>query len=84
MKTFTAYVEWDPESQLYVGMVPGVPGVHTQGATWDELHYNLKEVLELCLAKEANEDSSQVLLPSLISTGVPRNLGSEKEKRFHD
>jgi predicted RNase H-like HicB family nuclease len=33
MKTFTAYVEWDPESQLYVGMVPGVPGVHTQGAT---------------------------------------------------
>jgi hypothetical protein len=55
-----------------------------KGQPWDELHYNLKEVLELCLAKEANEDSSQVLLPSLISTGVPRNLGSEKEKRFHD
>ena len=49
MKTFAAYVEWDPESGLYVGTVPGVPGAHTQGATLDELHTNLKEVLELCL-----------------------------------
>ena len=49
MKTFAAYVEWDPESGLYVGTVPGVPGAHTQGATLDELHTNLKEVLELSL-----------------------------------
>lgn len=49
MKTFTAYVEWDPESRLYVGVVPGIPGAHTQGATLDELQQNLKEVLELCL-----------------------------------
>ena len=49
MKTFAAYVERDPESGLYVGTVPGVPGAHTQGATLDELHTNLKEVLELCL-----------------------------------
>lgn len=49
MKTFTAYVEWDPETKLYVGIVPGIPGAHTQGATLDELQNNLKEVLELCL-----------------------------------
>ena len=49
MKTFTAYVEWDPEIRLYVGIVPGIPGAHTQGATLDELQKNLKEVLELCL-----------------------------------
>lgn len=49
MKTFTAYIEWDPETSLYVGIVPGVPGAHTQGATLDELQHNLKEVLELCL-----------------------------------
>jgi predicted RNase H-like HicB family nuclease len=49
MKTFAAYVEWDSESHLYVGVVPGVPGAHTQGATLDELNQNLKEVLELCL-----------------------------------
>ena len=49
MKTFSAYVEWDPESKLYVGIVPSIPGAHTQAATLDELHHNLKEVLELCL-----------------------------------
>ena len=57
MKTFTAYIERDPETKLYVGMVPGIPGAHTQGASLDELHRNLKEVLELCLeeAREAGE-----------------------------
>ena len=49
MKTFTAYVEWDEETNLYVGIVPGVPGAHTQGVTLDELQENLKEVLQLCL-----------------------------------
>ena len=49
MKTFTAYVEWDSETKLYVGIVPGISGAHTQGPTLDELHKNLKEVLELCL-----------------------------------
>jgi predicted RNase H-like HicB family nuclease len=51
MKTFTAYIEFDRETQLYVGIVPGIPGAHTQGATLDELQKNLKEVLELCLAE---------------------------------
>lgn len=57
MKTFTAYIEWDPESKLYIGIIPSVHGAHTQGATLDELHKNLKEVLELCLedAKERGE-----------------------------
>jgi predicted RNase H-like HicB family nuclease len=49
MRTFTAYIEFDPETNLYVGIVPGVPGAHTQAATLDELQDNLKEVLELCL-----------------------------------
>ena len=47
VRTFAAYVEWDPETNLYVGIVPGIPGAHTQGNTLDELHRNLKEVLEL-------------------------------------
>ena len=49
MKVFTAYIELDPESGLYVGIVPGIPGAHTQAETLDELQKNLKEVLELCL-----------------------------------
>lgn len=55
VKTFTAYVEWDPETQLYVGIVPGIPGAHTQAATLDELQQNLKEVLELCFEEQAVE-----------------------------
>ena len=49
MRTFSAYVAWDPESALYVGVVPGIPGAHTQGASLDELRQNLQEVVELCL-----------------------------------
>jgi predicted RNase H-like HicB family nuclease len=47
--TFTAYVEWDSATGLYVGSVPGLPGAHTQAATLDELQANLREVIELCL-----------------------------------
>jgi predicted RNase H-like HicB family nuclease len=53
--TFTAYVEFDPETKLYVGIIPGIPGAHTQAATLDELSQNLREVLELCM--EENPDS---------------------------
>ena len=49
MKTFTAYIEQDPETGFYIGIVPGIPGAHSQAATLDELQKNLKEVLELCL-----------------------------------
>jgi predicted RNase H-like HicB family nuclease len=54
MAVFTALIELDPASELYVAIVPGVPGAHTQAATLDELQRNLREVLELCL--EANEE----------------------------
>lgn len=54
MKTFTASIEFDSETWLYAGFVPGVPGAHSQGATLDELQVNLKEVLELCLEENAS------------------------------
>ncbi len=54
MKTLTAYVQLDPESNLYVGVVPGIPGAHTQAASLDELHENLKEVLALCIEEQAD------------------------------
>ena len=63
MKTFTAYIEWDPESKLYIGIVPGISGAHTQGATLDELHKNLTEVLELCLEENPHSDE---LLPHFV------------------
>ena len=47
--TFTAYIEYDSETKLYLGSIPSISGAHTQGATLDELHQNLEEVLSLCL-----------------------------------
>jgi predicted RNase H-like HicB family nuclease len=49
MKVFTAIVEKCPDTGLYVGYVPGLPGAHSQGETLDELKENLKEVIEMLL-----------------------------------
>jgi predicted RNase H-like HicB family nuclease len=54
MTTLTAYVEFDEETQLFVGVVPSIPGAHTQAASLDELRANLKEVVELCLEEHAD------------------------------
>ncbi len=57
MRTLTAYIEFDPDTKLYVGIVPGIPGAHTQGETLDELRANLREVLQLCLEECVDEHS---------------------------
>jgi predicted RNase H-like HicB family nuclease len=49
MRNFTAVVEKDPSTGLFVGHVPGWPGAHSQGATLDELQVNLREVVEMLL-----------------------------------
>jgi predicted RNase H-like HicB family nuclease len=49
MKTFTAIVERDFDTNLYVGYVPGLRGAHSQGETLDELQENLREVIEMLL-----------------------------------
>ena len=48
-RRFTMVVERCPETGLYVGYIPGIPGAHTQGETIEELERNIKEVLELLL-----------------------------------
>ncbi len=54
MKIFAAYIEWDPDTGLYVGTIPSIPGAHTQGATLDELQKNLREVTDLCLEEDSD------------------------------
>ena len=51
MEKFTVVVERCPDTELYVGSVPGFPGAHSQGATLEELDNNMKEVLSLLLAE---------------------------------
>lgn len=47
MKTFPVVIERCPETHLYVGFVPGIPGAHSQGETLEELRENIREVLEM-------------------------------------
>jgi len=49
VRTFTAIVERDPETRLFVGYVPGFAGAHSQGASLDELHENLREVISMLM-----------------------------------
>ena len=49
MRSFTAVIERDPATGLFVGYVPGWPGAHSQGATVDELRQNLEEVVTMLL-----------------------------------
>ncbi len=52
-----------PGTGLLVGIVPGVPGAHSQGATLDELSANLREVMDLLLEED---QSLRERLPRLV------------------
>jgi len=65
MKTFTAIVEKCPDTGLYVGYVPGFPGAHSQAITLDELHENLREVIEMLL-----EDGEPNLETEFVGTQI--------------
>ena len=56
MASYTAVVELDSDTGLYVGYVPGFPGAHSQAETLDELHRNLREVIAMLL-----EDGEPIL-----------------------
>jgi predicted RNase H-like HicB family nuclease len=56
LKTYSAVIERDPDTRLFVGFVPGFPGAHSQGATLDELNANLREVIAMLL-----EDGDPIL-----------------------
>jgi predicted RNase H-like HicB family nuclease len=64
MYRITGYIAKDPETGLYVAIVPGIPGAHTQAETLDELQKNLKEVVELCLEEMDTEAKQQ--LPEFV------------------
>jgi len=69
MKNFTAVVERDADTELYVGWVPGFPGAHSQGETLDELRANLREVLEMLLEDGDPEFESEFVGTQTVEVG---------------
>lgn len=53
---FTAEITRDNEVRQYIGIVPGLPGAHTQAPTLDELQKNLQDVVQLCLQEMTDEE----------------------------
>lgn len=61
MKTYTYIVEKCPDTNFYIGYVPGFQGAHSQAETLDELQQNMQEVIEMLLEDgEPNLDSEFV------------------------
>ena len=67
MRNFTAVVERDADTNLYVGHIPGWPGAHSQGATVDEVLANLQEVIQMLL-----EDGEPKLEAEFVGTHTVR------------
>ena len=53
---YTAYIDKDIASRLFIGYVPSLTGAHTCAATIDDLNEKLKEVILLCLDDINDED----------------------------
>jgi predicted RNase H-like HicB family nuclease len=69
MKTYMAVVERCPDTDLYVGYVPGFPGAHTQAASLDELNANLREVVELLLEDGEPKLDAEFVGTQLVMVG---------------
>lgn len=85
MRSYTAVIERDAETGLFVGSVPGFRGAHSQGVTTEELQSNLREVIAMLLedgepALEAEFVGTQTLRGSLsgISAGSQSSRGGSE------
>jgi len=67
VRSFTAVIERDGETGLFVGYVPGFRGAHSQGETMEELQANLGEVIAMLL-----EDGEPELEAEFVGTQTVR------------
>jgi predicted RNase H-like HicB family nuclease len=56
VRNFSAVIERDPDTCLFVGFAPGIPTARSQATTLDALNTNLREVISMLL-----EDGEPVL-----------------------
>ncbi len=57
---FSADIIWDSEVNQYIGIVPCLPGAHSQASTLDELQLNIQEVIRLCLTELTPEEKREL------------------------
>lgn len=69
MRKFTAVIERCPDTGLYVGYVPGLPGAHSQSETIDQLNVNLAEVIAMILEEGEPEMESEFVGTQTVEVG---------------
>ena len=79
MKLFTAIIEKDIDTNLYVGYVPGFVGAHSQGETLDELRENLQEVIAILFDDSAITALEDIALAKAIEEGLDGENVSREE-----
>ena len=53
-------MEYWKDGKWYVGRLPQVPGVFSQGATLDELEQNIRDAYRLMLEEQSSPDAAKV------------------------
>lgn len=66
-QTYTAVIEQDTATGMYVAYVPDLPGAHTQAETFEELQRNLREVISLVLEDKPKASPSHFVGTQLIT-----------------
>jgi len=61
---FSTEIIKDKEINQYIGVIPGVPGAHSQASSLDELYLNLQDVLQLCVQEMTDEELNN--LPDFV------------------
>ena len=69
MRNYTAVIERDTETGLFVGYVPGFPGAHSQAESLDELNRNLAEVIEMLLKDGEPDLEGEFVGTQLVPVG---------------
>jgi predicted RNase H-like HicB family nuclease len=63
MKKYVYIIEKCPDTNLFVGYIPGFEGAHSQADTLDELSENMREVVEMLM-----EDGEPVMVADFVGT----------------
>ena len=53
-------MEYWKDGKWYVGRLPQVPGVFSQGSTLDELEQNIRDAYRLMLEEQSSPDATEV------------------------
>lgn len=67
---YTAVIERDTVTGLYVGYVPGFPGAHSQAASREELRDNLREVIAMLLEDGEPKPEAEFITAEQIDIAV--------------